>query len=83
MNLSLLTSILTITLRAGTSLLYATVGEIYAERSGILALRVMLREVDPHHERLGLKQVPTFTGDYLWLCQKHYEAMQPKIPEKI
>jgi simple sugar transport system permease protein len=35
-----LTSILTITLRAGTSLLYATVGEIYAERSGILNLGV-------------------------------------------
>jgi len=34
----LLTSILTITLRAGTSLIYATVGEIYTERSGILNL---------------------------------------------
>ena len=40
MNLSLFTSILTITLRAGTSLLYATIGEIYAERSGILNLGV-------------------------------------------
>jgi len=40
LNLSLLTSILTITLRAGTSLLYATVGEIYTERSGILNLGV-------------------------------------------
>jgi len=39
-NLSLFTSILTITLRAGTSLLYATIGEIYAERSGILNLGV-------------------------------------------
>lgn len=39
-DLSLLTSILTITLRAGTSLLYATLGEIYAERSGILNLGV-------------------------------------------
>jgi simple sugar transport system permease protein len=39
-NFSLVTSILTITLRAGTSLLYATVGEIYAERSGILNLGV-------------------------------------------
>ncbi len=36
--LALLTSILTITLRAGTSLVYATVGEIYTERSGILNL---------------------------------------------
>jgi simple sugar transport system permease protein len=34
----LLTSVLTITLRAGTSLIYATVGEIYTERSGILNL---------------------------------------------
>jgi len=40
LNFSLLTSILTITLRAGTSLLYATIGEIYAERSGILNLGV-------------------------------------------
>jgi simple sugar transport system permease protein len=35
-----LASILSITLRAGTSLLYATIGEIYAERSGILNLGV-------------------------------------------
>jgi simple sugar transport system permease protein len=35
-----LTSILSITLRAGTSLLYATIGEIYTERSGILNLGV-------------------------------------------
>jgi simple sugar transport system permease protein len=39
-DLSLLTSILTITVRAGTSLLYATIGEIYTERSGILNLGV-------------------------------------------
>jgi simple sugar transport system permease protein len=39
-NISLFTSILTITLRAGTSLLYATIGEIYTERSGILNLGV-------------------------------------------
>lgn len=53
-----------------------------AERSGILALHSMLREVDPHHERLGLKRVATYTGDYLWLCQKHYEQWQPKIAAK-
>lgn len=40
MRASLLVSILTITLRAGTSLVYATVGEIYAERAGILNLGV-------------------------------------------
>lgn len=38
MIISLLTSVLSITLRAGTSLVYATVGEIYTERSGILNL---------------------------------------------
>jgi general nucleoside transport system permease protein len=37
---ALLTSILAITLRAGTSLIYATVGEIYTERSGILNLGI-------------------------------------------
>ena len=31
----LITSILAITLRAGTSLIYATIGEIYTERSGV------------------------------------------------
>ncbi len=36
--IALLASILAITLRAGTSLIYATIGEIYTERSGILNL---------------------------------------------
>jgi simple sugar transport system permease protein len=36
--IALITSVLAITLRAGTSLIYATVGEIYTERSGILNL---------------------------------------------
>jgi len=36
----LITSILAITLRAGTSLVYATIGEIYTERSGILNLGI-------------------------------------------
>ncbi len=36
--IALLTSLLAITLRAGTSLIYATIGEIYTERSGILNL---------------------------------------------
>ena len=36
--MDLVTSILTITLRAGTSLVFATIGEIYTERSGILNL---------------------------------------------
>jgi internalin A len=54
-----------------------------AERSGILALHGMLRELDPNQERLGLHRVPTYTGDYRWLCKDHYEAWQPKIPDKI
>ncbi len=36
--IALITSIFTITLRAGTSLIYATVGETFTERSGILNL---------------------------------------------
>jgi hypothetical protein len=54
-----------------------------AERSGVLALHAFLRDVDPHHEKLGLKRIPTYTGDYLWLCEKHYELSQPKIPDRI
>jgi hypothetical protein len=38
---------------------------------------------DPGRDRLGLKRVPTYTGDYLWLCPRHYEAFVPKIPEVI
>jgi ABC-type uncharacterized transport system permease subunit len=40
MNEALIVSILIITIRAGTSLLYATLGGIYNERSGILNLGV-------------------------------------------
>ncbi|MDC7228046.1 MAG: ABC transporter permease [Spirochaetales bacterium] len=36
----LLTSILAITLRAGTSLVFATIGEIYTEKSGVLNLGI-------------------------------------------
>jgi internalin A len=53
------------------------------ERSGVLALHSLLRENDPNHERLGLIRVPTYTGDYLWLCPRHYEIFQPPIPDKI
>lgn len=27
--------------------------------------------------------VATYTGDYLWLCETHYQAAQPKIPDRI
>ena len=53
------------------------------ERSGVLALHALLHKLDPNHENLGLKRVPTYTGDFLWLCDKHYKQMQPKIPDKI
>ena len=40
MNDAFFVSILAVTIRAGTSLLYATIGEIYTERAGILNLGV-------------------------------------------
>ena len=40
MDLTLITAVLAVTIRAGTSLVYATIGEIYTERSGILNLGV-------------------------------------------
>ena len=40
MDVALFVSILTIAIRAGTSLVYATIGEITTERSGILNLGV-------------------------------------------
>ena len=53
------------------------------ERSGILALHSFLREVDPNQERIGLYRIPTYTGDFTWVCRKHYDLMQSKIPDVI
>ena len=53
------------------------------ERSGILALHHFLNKVDPSQAKLGLHRVPTYTGDYRWLCTHHYEAWQPNIPDVI
>jgi hypothetical protein len=53
------------------------------ERSGLLAMHALLRELDPNHERLGLTRVPTITGDFRWLCRRHYEEWAPRIPETI
>ena len=54
-----------------------------AERSGMLALHRFLAEADPDQKKLGLHRVPTYTGDYRWLCDRHYAAWQPKIPDVI
>lgn len=54
-----------------------------SERSGILALHGFLRKVDPNQERIGLHLIPTYTGDYAWVCKKHYDLMQPNIPDMI
>jgi internalin A len=54
-----------------------------AERSGLLAMHALLRELDPNQEKLGLTRVATYTGDYRWLCHKHYRAWEPRIPDKI
>jgi hypothetical protein len=53
------------------------------ERSGILALRRFLNEVDPTQDKLGLHRVATYTGDFRWLCKQHYDAWQPNIPDVI
>ncbi len=53
------------------------------ERSGILALHRLLNELDPNQENLGLHRVATYTGDYRWLCKRHYDAYQPNIPDVI
>jgi internalin A len=53
------------------------------ERSGILALHRFLNETDPTQDRLGLHRVATYTGDYRWLCDRHYAAWQSNIPDVI
>lgn len=54
-----------------------------AERSGILALHTILKEVDPLQENMGLRRVPTYTGTFRWVCEEHYQQMQSKIPDEI
>ena len=46
-------------------------------------MHALLRELDPNQERLGLTRVPTYTGDFRWLCGKHYREWEPKIPDEI
>ncbi|RPJ19448.1 MAG: hypothetical protein EHM33_30260, partial [Chloroflexi bacterium] len=53
------------------------------ERSGILALHNLLKELDPSQAKLGLHRVETYTGDYRWLCKYHFDAWQPNIPDVI
>ena len=53
------------------------------ERSGLFALHSFLRDVDPNQERIGLYRIPTYTGDFTWVCRKHYDLMQSKIPDVI
>ena len=52
-----------------------------SERSGLLALHRFLQTVDPDQARIGLRIIPTYTGDFAWVCKKHYEIMKSKIPE--
>jgi internalin A len=51
------------------------------ERSGLLALHALLKELDPQQAKLGLTRIPTYTGDFLWLCPTHYQLSQPRIAE--
>ena len=53
------------------------------ERSGVLALHALLREQDPHHAKLGLRRIETYTGEFRWLCDKHYQESRSKIPERF
>lgn len=53
------------------------------ERSGILALHALIKEIDPLHKKIGLHRFPTYTGGYLWLCDEHYDQYRAKIPEKF
>jgi len=65
--------------KAGVSL--AVSGPI--ERAGLLALHRLLDELDPNHEYLGLTRVATYTGDYRWLCRRHYAEWESQIPEDL
>jgi internalin A len=58
-------------------------GQSDTDRSAIMALHSILREIDPSHQRLGLRRVTLYTGDYRWLCPTHYAHYESKIPDVI
>jgi hypothetical protein len=58
-----------------------------AEGAGLRELHGLLRELDRKKRWGRLRRVQTPTGDYLWLCPKHYPEYDPGLvvipPEKL
>jgi GTPase SAR1 family protein len=66
---------------SGADGLVSSIGQ--AERSGILALHAFLKKHDPDKQNLGLRPIPTYTGEYRWLCDEHFQEAQSKIPDRF
>jgi hypothetical protein len=52
-----------------------------AEGAGLRALHAKLLELDPAKRWGELRRVPTKSGEYLWLCPRHYREFDPGLPK--
>lgn len=55
---------------------------VTAEGAGLRQLQALLKELDKSHDWGGLRCTLTPTGDYLWLCPKHYHEYDPGLPDR-
>jgi Leucine-rich repeat (LRR) protein len=51
-----------------------------AEGAGLRALRELLMKEDPTRAFGGLNRRLTMSGDYVWICEKHYSEYDPGLP---
>jgi hypothetical protein len=51
-----------------------------AEGAGLRALRAALLDVDPFQSFGGLRRRQAATGDWVWICPRHYSKYDPGLP---
>ena len=55
-------------------------GLTLSEASGLRAFRKTLFELDPYQRFGGLRRVQGASGDFLWVCNRHYREYDPGLP---
>ena len=51
-----------------------------AEGAGLRAFRSLLFDLDPTQAWGGLRRKLTPSGDYVWVCERHYQLYDPGLP---
>jgi len=51
-----------------------------AQGAGLRMLRAVVLELDPHRSFGDLRRVSTPSGDFLWICSRHYREYDPGLP---